>query len=237
MAKRTGLHESGVKRHIKNLEDVGVLIFDTRKENETKTYKWSKGKPAESNDVQGRIKSTQRIAHYIYEKGKSDARTISRELDISYISVGRILVGLGHQGFITGEVFETDIIPYENAPIMLGYIDHIRAAIGGDTRLMTEQLDEFRRNESLFRRYLNAGIELYRSVSSQINAKIGEEQRREILDFVKSYKDTNSQGPRPVEIEQGVKIKQIDNYLKYLTESGALTKVKIGAAVRYETVD
>lgn len=141
---------------------------------------------------------------------------------------------------ISGSVLgpKSDIALYERAPLMLAYVDAVREALADGVSLatMNDMLQEFNRDKDIFRKYLNAGIEIYGAVSPRLNAKSSQDREAEIVEFIRSYQNENGTGPRRSEM-----VKELDYFaegnigphLRNLVQNGVAIKSKEGATVRY----
>jgi hypothetical protein len=239
-----GLVIEDVRQHLDKLEELGILKYDSldfgRKV--AKAYSWVHGRlPEEARTVRELRKLTRDVATWLYLHKKGERNQIADALGHKHpTNISEVLVGLVEQGLASTPFASTDksrIRLQEGSRVVIDYARIVRSALGGGPELRSskESLEELLRDRKKLCGYLDAGIELYRAVSPELNARSHQEREAELLEFIQEYTSAEGGGPRPVDVVKGLGWSHgiVTIYLRSLIAKGVLLKQKKGPAVSY----
>jgi hypothetical protein len=154
--------------------------------------------------------------------------------------VSKILVGLARQGLAETRFASTnrsEVGLGRKSRLMLDYLQSVRAAVQGKPTLrhMAAMREEFRRDEALFGRYVDAAARLYGAISPALNKQSPEEREDSLIKFIMDYEARHKQGPRPSEIRKrlGWNHGTLGLYMRSLMQQGRLAKAQAKGQVRY----
>lgn len=242
LAEELGLSSSDVCNHLRRMQQLGLLVFDSIHPGVKKNFEWVNGKSAADARTVGELKTpTQKVARWLAEHGNGDYTGVAKAIDRHPNEVSTVLNGLVGQGLCYTRFPSTErsvAVLREGGIVPRDYYIAVRAALDGGTELddMTTIANEFRRDRDLFGRYLRAAIELYSAVSPMLNSRTADERELELVSVLRGYETQQNIGTRPVEISQtlGWNSKTTDKCIKSLVDKGALVKVKRKGEARYK---
>lgn len=239
-----GLAIEDVRQHLRRLQKLALLTFASLsfEKKGVNCYTWVSGRlPAEARTVGQLSRLTRDVARWLYRNQQGERHQIGHALHYPHLChISRVLVGLAEQGLVHSPFKSTDksrIILSEKSTLLSDYTRALRNALEEkpDLKDMREMLEELMYDKDICCRYLEAGIELYRAASPNINCWTTEERESELLQFIQRFSKREEAGARPVDIAAalGWTHGAVTRCLRSLRRKHCLVKQTKGPAARY----
>jgi len=239
-----GLAIEDVRQHLRKLEKLALLTFDTLsfEKKGVNFYAWVRGRlPGEAKTVCQLKRLTRDVVRWLYRNKKGERNRIGEALnypDLCHIS--SVLVGLAEQGLVHSLFKSTDksrIILSQKSTLLSDYTRALRNALEEkpDLKDMRAMLEELMYDKDICSRYVDAGVELYNSVSPNINCKTGVGRESELVEFIERFQKREGWGARPVDMvgALGWTHGTVTRCLRSLCNKHRLGNERKGPAARY----
>ena len=244
LTKQLGLTLEDVRQHLRKLEGLGVLSFDSLnfEKKGVKPYTWVQGKsPHQARHLWGLKTLTSDVAGWLYKNKRADRHEIAQGLNYRHLTqISRVLVSLVKQGLAQTDYMSADksrIWLSKKSGLITKFVRAIRNALDDkpDLKDMSAILGEFSRDDELFGYYVNRGVKIYNSVSPNLNARTAESRESELLRFLNAYQDREKEGPRPVDVvrQLGWTPGTVTRNLSALLRKGLVGRERKGPVTRY----
>jgi hypothetical protein len=249
---RLGINNICVTRHLRILKKEGFLSFDSidLESPGRQIFSWKKSKqPGEVRPDARYPQLTRQVAEYLCTNQTGDRQSIGQGLGVKHVrKISKVLIDLFNQGLVDARFSSynpkvhvrqrSEITAHESSYAFINnYLKPVRQALADNTVLqqMRQDLGRFECDAESSRKYLRAGIELYRKASSFFNAMKSEERREIVLANSKQYEETHKLGPRPRDLAKlfGWDYPMVNKYLRQLVVLGRLKHIKEGKEARY----
>ena len=189
-------------------------------------------------------KLTHDVETWMYQNKAGERNQIGQDLGYRHVDhISTILSGLVRQGLVETRFTSSNkshIVLLERSRLILDYSEALRDALDDGAVLMemSEILKEFGRDRNVFKKYLDAGIDLYRQASPSLNKRSFEERGTELLEFIRSFEARNKSGARPVDAVRslGWTHGTITRCLSSLLKKGDIGRERRGPATRYHAI-
>src|SRR3989338_10469215 len=234
-----GSNNSIIQKHLIALAKIGFVTFDSigAKQKGKFTYQWIPGKSHDNVETIGRqVTLTKRVADYLAQHNKEiECHTLSKVLEYKYPEhISKILSGLVKQGCVgrtsswkAGELKSiAKILDKGRKWHDESYLPSVEILSDHSLDKYQEKVQTFEESEQ-FSGYIGRGIELYRSVSPNINSKSSQERKEEIKLLI-----SNNHGLTTREIAERLRVSRplVTYYTSQLPE---IRQGKEGSEVRY----
>jgi predicted transcriptional regulator len=239
-----GLVIEDVRQHLDKLTKLGILKYESLDfgRGGTNVYSWVRGRlPQDAKTVRELKKLTGKVAQWLYRHEQGDRNQIAHAIghkhptNISQVLAGLVEQGLAQTPFASYDKSRISLLP--GSRVVTDYARSARMALKGGSALknMNDILEELRNDRKMLCRYLDAGVELYRAVSPELNARTRLEREAGLLEFIRRYTTAEGRGPRPVDVAKGLGWTHgiVTLYLRTLISKNLLSREKKGPAARY----
>jgi hypothetical protein len=245
LSKGAGVSEV-LKSQLTTLDSLGLISYTSIPEESAnkRIFSWVAEMPFEKvRPVRAYPHLTSQIVDWFKQNRVGNKNTICRDINYDYsANVSRVLTDLTQQGCITSRYPGNTRSNIELLPAgkeLWGFFKSVREALSSDDnpqiKAFRDVLNEFKRDNALFERYLIEGIERYIPISQWSTSQPREETEKQILDFVSLYQEKYGFGPRPMEISKSLAIPAVREsfYLIDLANRGSLKRIRKGRESRY----
>jgi len=188
LVDRLDLGTESILRHIDKFSKIGLINYDSVGGNQKgkSIYRWIKGKNPDDVETILRQKTlTKRVSLKLSELEEADCNMIAESLSYAHPShISRILSGLEKQSFAKnlrwkgGKCLSNIKILDCGRRFLEEFIQPVRGILDNNFLLTREEIEKLR-NE-----YTGRGIDLYESVSPNINDKPSKERIEQIEEFL-----------------------------------------------------
>jgi DNA-binding MarR family transcriptional regulator len=242
--ERLGLAIEDVRQHLHKLRKLHILTFDSLsfEKKGVNFYTWVRGRlPGEAKTVCQLKKLTGDIARWLHRNKKGERNQIGDALNYPHLChISRVLVGLAEQGLVHSPFKSTDksrIILSQKSTLLSDYTRALRNALEEkpDLKDMRAMLEELMYDKHICSRYVDAGVELYNSVSPNINSRTGVGRESELVEFIARFRRREGSGARPVDMvgALGWTHGSVTRHVRMLLRKRLILRVKKGTAARY----
>lgn len=242
-----GLSIEDVRQHLARLSKLGMLTYDSLnfEKKGMKLYRWVEGRfPDEAKTVKQMRRLTHDVAVWLHACRAGERNQIAEALRYPHVTqISHVLTGLVKQGIVQTPFISQEksmVALLERSQLILDYARAVRNALcdGPSLREMSNLDKEFSRDRTVLACYVDVGIELYRRVSSWINAKPFAIRESQLLEFIKAFQQHTGEGARPVDVVKslGWTHGTVTRALRSLVHKGQAAKDRIGPASRYSVL-
>lgn len=242
--ERLGLAIEDVRQHLRKLEKLALLTFDSLsfEKKGVNFYTWVRGRlPGEAKTVCQLKRLTRDVVGWLYRNKKGERNRIGDALNYpDPCHISSVLVGLAEQGLAHSPFKSTDksrIILSQKSTLLSDYTRALRNALEDkpDLKDMRAMLEELMYDKDICSRYVDAGIELYNSVSPNINSRTGVGRESELVEFIERFQKRRGSGARPVDMvgALGWTHGTVTRCLRSLRNRHCLVNDRKGPAARY----
>jgi len=223
VADLSGFNRESVKGQLQALQDLGILTFETTKQDSPR-YAWNR-----DHEVEGLVVGEGTLAALLHQRGSLTSEELAARSEMDIRKVRDTLSELRKKGYVTSSDYTPggqSIVVVENSKLLqdvLEYVGFVRGALQDGPQLQEAQqtLASLRNDKNAMALYLEHGIAAYLQISPFRHRLSSAEREMIALDYITSRGEI-----QPKDVAEGLEWTASTTYriINQLESTGKVTR-------------